>query len=596
MGSAFLQLQPVTGLRIKGSVSGQQLNIAGRGWRSFDNWWFGENPQNPFNGTVDPVAGTRPDMINFGNSNTVNLQKAVNVDYLKSFGLHNVNITLDASQQNYKWTGNGAERSILTNDPTLRYFSVSGKERAYYEMRGAYALIGYLGRISYNYNNRYYFDGVVRRDGSSRFAPGRQWATFPAASVAWRLSAEPFMQGLSFLNDLKLRAGYGLLGNEQTTPGWKYLSIAGVVPPSYNLGTGGQFNNRGIAFTTFPNEPLTWEKVYSGNIGFDAMLFNNSLSLTVEYYNRRTKGIIQSVELTPSTGFAGRADLNIAEVLNRGFEFQAGYNKNFGEVNFSVNANFSTVHNEVLSLLGNTALRGAGLEVGYPIGFIHGYKMGGIFQTQGEIDKWNQSQRDVLSRQQRPGDIYFQNLYGAPRPGSTDRNLKIDSLVNENDQTYLGKTIPGYFYGFTTSAAWKGFDLSVFFQGRGDVQRYNGVRAAGEGMNGFGRNLFTSVLNAWTENNKSNTMPRAVYGDPNSNLRFSDRFVENAGYLRLQNLQIGYNFPKKLIDRTAGAVQNLRLYVSGINLFTLTDYTGLDPENDLFPSTRQFLVGVKAGF
>lgn len=595
IGSGYLQVQPIKGLKIKGSISAQQTTIANTGWRDFDNWWFGENPGNPFSSVKVKIPGTTPGIISRGNSIVTNITKSFNIDYVKSFGNHNLNVTADASQQEYKWTSSGGNSSILTNDPTLRYFSPDANSSGYFESRGSWALIGYLARVNYNYAGRYYFDAVIRRDGSSRFAPGRKWGTFPSGSVAWRISQEEFMQGISFLNDLKIRVGYGLLGNENTTAGWKYLSVAGATLPSYGTGSP-TTNNLGISFNTFPNEPLTWEKVHSANIGFDAILFNNSVSLTIDYYNKKTKNIIQTVSLAPTTGFSGAADLNIAEVLNRGFEFQVGYNKRFGDIGTSFSANFTTVHNEVLSLLNNTALRGAGLEVGRPIGFIYGYKMGGIFQDDAEITKWSQTNTDPSTLETKPGDIYFQDLFGAPTPGSTDRNLTKDGVVNDNDRDFIGKTIPGYYYGFTAGADYKGIDLSIFFQGRGDVQKYNFVRAGAEGMNGYGRNAFTSVLNAWTPTNKSTTMPRAVYGDPNNNLRFSDRFVEDAGYFRLQNVQLGFTFPRKWIDMSKGAVQNLRLYVSGINLFTITDYSGLDPENDLYPSTRQFLVGVKATF
>jgi hypothetical protein len=311
-----------------------------------------------------------------------------------------------------------------------------------------------------------------------------------------------------------------------------------------------------------------------------------------------TKGIIQSTGLTPSAGFELPTDLNIADVLNRGFEFQVGYNRSFGKVNVSVSGNFSTVYNRVLSLQNHSALRGNtfSLEEGKPIGFLYGYKMGGIFQDQKQIDDWNLSHTDNLSTEQKPGDIYFQDLYGTPTAGSTDHNLKRDSIVNENDQTYLGKTIPGYDYGFTLSANYSGFDVALFFHGVGDVQKFNGMRAAGESMNTNGRNQFTTVLNAWTADHPSNSMPRAVYGDPNNNNRFSDRFVENAGYLRLQNLQIGYAVPQKFLDET-NVFRALRIYVSGINLFTITKYSGLDPEVDNGnPPTRQFLLGINASF
>jgi TonB-linked SusC/RagA family outer membrane protein len=595
LGTGYIQLQPITGLKIKGTFSAQQTTLNGNSWRGFDSWWFGENPASPFDEVTNPIAGTKPGFVDFSSSTTLSTTKALNLDFAHQFnGVHNVNITLDASQQEYRWTGNGAYRSIISNDPTLRYINATGNERGYYELRAAYALIGYLGRVSYNYNNRYYIEGVVRRDGSSRFAPGHQWGTFPSGAVAWRISQEKFMKNISILNDLKLRGGYGLLGNEQTTGGWAYISASGVVPPSYNVGDPNG-NSTGIAFSSFPNAELTWEKLYSANAGFDAVLLNNRLSVTVDYYHKVTKGIIQSVSLTPSTGISTAADLNIANVLNRGFEFQLGYNQNFGDLTFNATANVTTVHNEVLKLADHTALRGAGLEEGLPIGFIYGYKLGGIFQSQAEIDKYNAAVKDNISKEQKPGDMYFRNLYGPPKAGSTLHNTVLDSVVNENDQTYLGKTIPGYYYGFTASASYRSFDISVFFQGVGDVQKFNDVRVVGESMNGYGRNVFTTVLGAWTDQNHSTSMPRAVYSDPNGNSRYSSRFVEDAGYLRLQNLQIGYTFPKKWLDKTR-SMQNLRVFVTGINLFTITNYSGLDPENDLFPSTRQFLAGIKASF
>ena len=221
--------------------------------------------------------------------------------------------------------------------------------------------------------------------------------------------------------------------------------------------------------------------------------------------------------------------------------------------------------------------------------------MGGIFQDQDEIDKYNQGIDDEISREQVPGDIYFQDLYSTPAAGSTQVNPEKDGVVNENDRAYLGKTIPGYYGGFTISGTYKNFDLSFFFQGRGDVQKYNSFKAEGEAMNGFGRNQFKSVLNAWTPANPNTNLPRAVYGDPNGNLRASDRFVENAGFLRLQNLQLGYSLPRTWLQQTK-SITNLRVYVTGINLFTITEWSSLDPENDLYPTTRQLLVGLRASF
>jgi hypothetical protein len=336
------------------------------------------------------------------------------------------------------------------------------------------------------------------------------------------------------------------------------------------------------------------------------MLFNNHVSLTAEYYNKTTYDIIQSVNLPPNTGIEAPADLNVAEVRNRGFELQLGYNAKLGPVNFSASANLTTVDNKVLRLNQGTPLGGEGgrIEEGYSLFYLWGYKTGGIFQSQEEIDAWRQTYSDVsigqspddptAGYQYRPGDMYFQDVRGNPRDPKERFSPVPDSLINSNDRTYLGKTIPGYYYGFSFNLSFKGIDLSAFFQGIGDVQKYNYIRAGAESMSSIA-NQFATVLNRWTPENKSTTMPRAVYNNPSNPVRFSDRFVENAGYLRLKNLQLGYTIPRTALNKL-GFIESFRIYGSAINLFTITDWSGLDPENDLIPPTRQFLIGINAGF
>ncbi|CAN5732391.1 TonB-dependent receptor [soil metagenome] len=594
-GTAYLLLSPISGLKIKGSASGQQINLHSESSVNFDDWYFRENPGNPYTNVPNPQSGTRPISLGFFNSIQTSKTYALNIDYLKSVGLHNFNLTADISRQDYQWSVNGANGFTTVEDPNLRFFSPTGNERGYSEVRDRYVLLGYFGRLSYNYNNKYYADVLMRRDGSSKFAPGFQFGSFPSGAVAWRISQESFMQHIKAINDLKLRASYGLLGN-QTTRGWQYISVASSSAPNYNFGTP-NVNNIGISYTNYPNPSLTWEKIRSLTIGLDAALFNNSITITADYFRKTTKGIIQQVPLAPSTGILLEADVNIANVLNNGFEFTVGYNKRFGQVGFNASANITFQHNEVLALAnGNRALRGSGIEVGRPLGFLYGYRTGGIFQSQKEVDDYNASIDDRIAGVNKPGDIRFLDLYGAPKAGSTDLNTTKDNIVNVDDQDYLGSTIPGYFGGFTLGADYKRFDISAFFNFRGDVVRFNSLRAQAEGMNGNGRNQFATVLNAWTPTNTNTDIPRAVYNDPNANLRFSDRFVEKASYLRFQNLQIGYTFNDQLLAKS-NAVSNLRIFVTGINLFTITPYSGLDPEADnLFPATRQYLVGLKATF
>ncbi|GAA4306728.1 SusC/RagA family TonB-linked outer membrane protein [Compostibacter hankyongensis] len=597
IGSAYAQITPLTGLKIRATVSGELYNLKRKTWTDYRGWLFSQTPGNPYQSQNGDAGGA----MTLRQTRTNNLIKALNVDYSRIFGKHSIELMADASDQHYTWDVMGSSSTQVNYaDPDLRYYeSILPYAGGSYSRWQNYALIGYLGRLSYKYNDEYYLDATVRRDGSSRFAPGHQWGTFPSFSVAWRITREDFMKSLSWLNDLKIRGGYGVLGNEQTTSGFAYLYTASF-NPHYALGSGdgdGHGNMQIASFLpTFSNENLSWEKVYTTSVGIDALLFNNTLSLTADYYHKMTKGIIQSVPLPANAGIEMPMDQNVADVLNRGFELQAGYNRNFGKLGFSVSANLTTVHNEVRSLYLHIPNRPLGLEEGYPIGYIYGYKVGGIFQNTQETDDWKARYRDAIgSNDPRPGDIYFQDLYGNPVAGQTTKNTQRDSLINDNDQTYLGSTIPGYYYGFNLGLSYSRFDLSVFFQGVGDVKKYNPYRAVGEAMSANGINQLASTLNHWTADNHSTTMPRAVFNDPNHNTRMSDRFVESAAYLRLQNVQLGYTLPSPLLQRT-GFIRSIRLYLSGVNLFTLTKWSGPDPENDVVPSTRQFIAGIRASF
>ena len=330
-------------------------------------------------------------------------------------------------------------------------------------------------------------------------------------------------------------------------------------------------------------------------------MFNNRLNFTAEYYNKLTVDIIQQVVLPPNTGIESRANLNIASVRNTGFEFQLAYNKSFGDINFNASSNLTTVSNNVVRLNNGNAIFGAGgrIQEGYSMGYLFGYKVGGIFQSQAEIDAWKiaNSDGDIIAGsayEYKPGDMYFQNLHGDPRSKDELFDPTPDKKINESDRTYLGKTIPGFFYGFSFGAEYKGLDLNIFFQGVGDVQRYNGQRAAFEGINGAS-NYWATTLDRWTPTNKSTTIPRAVFGDRASSNRFSSRFVEDASYLRLKNIQLGYRLPASVLNK-AQVFKGLRVFVSAINLLTVTNYTGLDPENDGIPPTRQFVLGLNASF
>jgi TonB-linked SusC/RagA family outer membrane protein len=601
LGNVFVQLEPLAGLKIRASMGGQKYNNLRKNWSDFDIWRFSQTPGNPYSGTDGNAKGRYGER----EGKTYNLNKELTVNYTRTFFEdHNIDVILSASDQFSRWSATDLSGNVNYADPQYRQITNQPPfTQGFQGILQEDALIGYLGRLSYKYRDKYYFDATLRRDGSSRLAPGNKWETFPSFAAAWRISAEDFFPKNIFINDLKIRGGWGRLGNFQSASPYQFLSNVGLTPDyPFGSGNGNPFGTQyqGARLPNFANTSLTWEKVRTTSVGFDALLFNRSVSLTAEYYSKTTFDIIQSVSLPPSTGIESPADLNVASVSNKGIELQLGYNKTFGEVNFNVAGNITTVKNRVEKLNEGSPIGGefGRIEEGYSMFYLWGYKVGGVFQSQAEIDAWKaanpKGDGNIGGYQYKPGDMYFQDVYGNPAPGSKERySTTPDSLINSNDRTYLGKTIPGYYYGLSLGAEWKGFDLSIFFQGVGDVQKYNFERSGLEAMSSAA-NQWATTLGRWTATNPSETMPRAVYNDPAQFNRTSSRYVENASYLRLKNVQIGYRIPSDVLGKLRFA-QNLRIYLSGVNLFTITKYSGLDPEVSGIPPTRQFLFGISLG-
>lgn len=599
LGNAYLQIEPLKGLRIRGNLSGDWYSNEKRSWAEYSGVVFNQTPGNHYAGHDGDAVGR------FGrrDSRNWNLQKQLIISYNKAFGDHNFDITLAGEDQYTKWTF----RDVSTSQVNYGWEEARNvREGVHPAYRGGftgfqeYSMQGYMGRLSYKFRDKYYLDATLRRDGSSRFAPENRWETFPGVAVAWRISSEDFMQPVGLISDLKLRASWGTLGNQETTRGFAYLALVEQrVKYAFGADPGGLGTKLfGAAIPGLANEDLSWETVETANIGFDAGFWDNRIRLTAEYYNKTTSDIIQRVNLPANTGIQEQVDLNVASVRNRGIELVLGYTQIFGGLKINASANLTTVDNEVLTLNNGKAFNdqnGNRIEEGYPIGYLRGYKVGGIFQSQEEIDEWSNTYTDnVGSGNPQPGDMYFQDLEGEPEAGQ-QRNPVPDNVVSPNDRVYLGKTIPGYFYGLNVGATLKGFDLNIFFQGVGDVQKVNRMRQNGEGMGSNGANQWATTLDRWTAEDPSTVMPRAVRQDPNQNGRFSDRWVEDAGFLRLKNVQLGYSLPGNLLSNI-GFIERFRIYATGVNLATFTDWTGLDPENDFTPPTRQFLLGFNATF
>ena len=592
LGSVYAEVTPLPGLSIKGSFSVDYVYQKRTFWNDESQGIFDES-YNANNGNWYRVRYTW----------NRNFTSELSANYNRSFGEHRFDLLFNVMDQNFEFRGAQTNATqLFFKTESLRSINNAEGNIAAEDFGEGWALQGYLGRLSYNYASKYYVDATLRRDGTSRFAPEYRWGTFPSFSLAWRVSAEGFMQSLPFINDLKIRGGWGQLGNQETRP-FAFLSTVNR-NPSYTFGVGsGAFPSAGIKYRgavlgDFPTVDLTWETATTVNIGFDALLFDNKLNATFEYYDRTTDGILQAISIPAVVGVISDPVFNIAEVKNSGIELNLGYNGSIGQFRYNIGGNITTVNNEVLKLNDDQPIGGdqGRIEVGQPLSFFNGYQVVRIFQTQQEVDDWQNSNEDPgNSSQKAPGDIQFADLYGPSDEEGEFRSEGPDNVVNFLDKTYLGKQIAGYYYGINLGGQYKNFDLSVFFQGVGDIQRYNSVRQAGESMSSQGNNQWTTVLDRWTPENPSTSMPRAISADPSGNNRFSSRWIEDADFLRLRNFQLGYSLPRSLLDRIEGLGQ-FRLYLTGTNLFTLTPYTGIDPENDEVPPARALILGANISF
>nr|WKN39684.1 TonB-dependent receptor [Tunicatimonas sp. TK19036] len=486
--------------------------------------------------------------------------------YTKTFGQHNLTVLVGHEETNFRFDKIRIQGSNLFNT-AVRFASVASTLAAGNEA-DQWALRGYLGRINYSFANKYLATVNVRRDATSRFAKGNRSDVFPSASIGWRLSEESFFPETSFIDDLKIRAGWGQSGNQFTGLNFAFISSLNIFP-FYVIGAN-QNIIRAPVPTNFANPDLVWETSTQTDIGLDAAFWEGRIELTFDYYNKTTDDVLLGLPIPAVSGFFLPTDANIGQIKNSGIEIALTYNNRIGDFDYSIGGNLTTVHNEVTDLGDPPLLIITGVgggqthrtTVGESLGHFYGFKTDGIFQSEDEIDA---APIDALSADRQPGDIRFADVNG-------------DNVVDNNDRTILGSPIPDFYYGINLSAGWKGFDFSALLQGVGGMQVYNAARINFESMNG-GNNQSTRVLDRWTPENPSTIIPRATQDDPNGNNRFSDRWVEDADYLRIRNLQIGYRVPSTVLESlTEGFVSNVRVYVGAQNLATFTKYLGFDPE------------------
>ena len=463
------------------------------------------------------------------------------------------------------------------------------------EYESTIAGLSYLSRLNYGYDDRYLITVNFRQDKTSLFSAINNSANFYSFSGAWKLSNETFITLPEWLNTVKLRGGYGELGNNTISP---YFFAT-----TTNQFAGYDFNNTLAPGTTVvsaldPN--VHWEKTNTTNVALELGMLNNDLQFTAEYYIKKSNDLLIGVPLPYSTGaFPASITTNAGAVQNKGLEFTASYKNNSHEFKYELSANLGTLKNEVLQIgINGNPIYGAAskTEVGRSIGEIFAYETDGIFQTNAEVTA-SPTQVGAAA-----GDIKFKDQLTVDTDGDGVFDAT-DGIINDQDRVYQGVTIPKYSYGINFSSTYKNFDLSIFLQGAGGNKVFNGMY----------RNLMieqyvnhhTDALNYWTPTNTDTNVPRPIIGDPNANARDSNRFIEKGDYIKLQNMEIGYNIP---LSQTK-LVQNARVYVNAQNVFTITKYKGYDADfnyNDglfsrgydggSFPNPRTFSLGVLVGF
>jgi len=517
----------------------------------------------------------RPNSISENRQQTVNITWSNTINYEKQIGKHNIKgllgtefvsnrvSNLSASRQRFDFTSDNFRYIDFGNTDLGLTNGGTGSE---------WALFSYFGSISYNYNKKYMVKANLRADASSRFAENYKWGYFPSFSAGWMISEEKFMQGIDWLSQLKLRASWGELGNQEI-PNYAYLTLL-------HRNLAGQYQ-----VSRYGNPNLRWETTTQKNIGID-VLIADKVSLTAEYYNMLTSDILLPITLPEVVGEVSPTYVNSGEVRNKGLEFDLGYENHINDFHFKINANLATLKNEVEKLHPNLpAIIGevTRTEPGHPINAYYGYVMEGIYQNQAEINSHLHGESNPSAV---PGDIKFKDLDG-------------NGIINSNDRTFIGDPHPNLTYGFNFSGEYKGFDFSIFFQGVQGIDRYNdGKKIVDYDTRPF--NYTTRVLNSWHGEGTSNTIPRVSFTD-NGGSRVSSIYVEDASYLRLKNVQIGYSL-KSLINNQLSPLNDVKIYVSGQNLYTFTNYTGLDPaiselkDYGTYPQSRSFIVGINASF
>ncbi len=586
VGNAYLEIEPIAGLKVRSTLGGKLAY-----WGSY---------------SFTPVAYLNPSFVITQNNISKNTNKGFGwnlentISYDKEIGGHNFNLLV----------GQGVYIDNITDGEGVTYFdipvdnyqdasfnfSVPTEQITAYGYTGVeHRVTSLFSRLTYDFNEKYLFTGIIRRDGSSRFGSNNKFGIFPSFSAGWVPSKEGFWPENNIINQFKIRGGYGVTGNDAIGD-FRYLSTIGD-GRNYTVG-----NTGSVTIGNSPNAPsnpdLKWEETNQTNIGFDATLLSN-FRLSADFYIKKTIGILQDVPIPGYVGATGSPVGNVADMENKGIDIELGYNKSFNEFNMSINGNVSFLKNEVTYLGNGIDFLSGGATVQsstYPItrtqvgeayNSFYGFRTAGIFQNQAEIDAYTGPGGGLIQPNAQPGDFRWQDLNN-------------DGTINEEDREFLGSPIPKFTFGFTINLDYKNFDLLIFAQGAGGNKIFQGLRRLDIGN----ANFQTKALGRWVGEGSSNSFPRLTTNDTNKNFSNpSDFYIEDGDYLRFKTIQFGYTIPRDVTNKVG--IDRFRIYLTGENLITFTKYTGYDPEigggifgidRGYYPQAATGMLGVNVQF
>lgn len=585
VGNVYGEISPLEGLKIR-SALGSKLSF-----------WGDENftPVHYLNSLV------KRDENSFGRANhrgfDWNLENTIS--YTRDIEGHNFTILLGQGA----YYDNRARGLYVTyfglpvnnyEDASLNYNLPSDQREATGYENVGHTVSSLFARINYNYREKYLLEGLVRRDGSSRFGSNNKYGVFPSFSLGWVASRENFLAGNPYINMLKIRGGYGVVGIDNIGD-FAYLStVSGG--RNYTIGTG-DMPTIGYSPNAPSNPDLRWEQTSQANIGLEATVLKK-FSVTFDWYKKVTTGILQNPRIPFYVGAIGNPAANVADMENTGVELELGYNDKIGEVQFSLNGNVSYLKNKVtdigagVSFLSGERFQASSYEitrtiVGQAYNSFYGFQTAGIFQNEAEVDAYTNSEGNLIQPNARPGDFRWEDING-------------DGVINENDRTFIGDPTPNWSFGFTLNLAWKNLDAVIFGQGVAGNKVFQGLRR----LDVNNANYSKRALGRWTGEGSSADFPRLTDADGNNNFTNpSDFYLEDGSYFRFKTVQLGYTLPTDWTQRIK--LQKARIYVMAENLLTFTRYSGFDPEiggdvmsidRGIYPQARSFMFGLNVAF